>query len=161
MIFHPDSSGNFRHSLTNIDYKLLFLSFPRLHVVSPFNNFRKHTEMYSIFITASDFWPTTLIKLKSTMDVFPRSFTNFARRLFPIIPCFYVKGIYNLMPVFAFKNSWKAFGKLWKLLKLLENCWKSCEGLQLFILIRFFALSFEKSLLAAANQNIVTGLPLW
>ena len=160
MIFHPDSSGKFSHCLTNIDYKLLFLSFPRLHVVSPFSNFRKHTEMYSTFITASDFWPITFIKLKSTMDVFPRSFTSFARGIFPIIPCFYVKRIYNPMPAFAFKNSWKAFGKLWKLLKLLENCWKSCEGLQLCILIRFFTLSFEKSLLAAVIQNIVTGLPL-
>ena len=103
--FSPRFSGNFRLSITNIDSIFLFLSFSWLHAVNPFNNFRKHTEMYSIFITSSVFWPTTLIKLKSTMDVFTRSFTNFARRLFPMIPCFYVKGIYNLMPVFTFKNS--------------------------------------------------------
>ena len=33
----------------------------------------------SMFITTSDFWPKSLLKSNSTMDVFPRSFTNLAR----------------------------------------------------------------------------------
>ena len=33
----------------------------------------------SMFITASDFWPKSLLKSNSTMDVFPRSITNLAR----------------------------------------------------------------------------------
>ena len=32
-----------------------------------------------MFVTASDFWLTTLLKLNSTIDVFPPSFTNLAR----------------------------------------------------------------------------------
>ena len=32
-----------------------------------------------MFVTASDFWFTTLLKMNSTIDVFPLSFTNLAR----------------------------------------------------------------------------------
>ena len=32
-----------------------------------------------MFITASDFWPTTLLKSNSTTDVFLQSFINLAR----------------------------------------------------------------------------------
>ena len=36
-----------------------------------------------MFITASDFWPKTLVKLNSTMDVFCQSFKNLTRA----VPC--------------------------------------------------------------------------
>ena len=67
-----------------------------------------------MFITASDFWSKTSIKSNSTIDVFPRSLTNLVRALFLIIlynGCLYVKGFYNLMSVFALKNSCKTFWK--------------------------------------------------
>ena len=41
----------------------------------PKKTFRKG----SMFVTASGFWFTTLLKLNSTIDVFPPSFTNLAR----------------------------------------------------------------------------------
>ena len=90
------------------------------------------------------------MKLNSTMDDFPLSFTNLARALSSIITYsgfFYVKDFYNLMSVFA-------------LVKLLGKLLKILGKLQLFILIRFFPLSFTKSLLTAIFQNIVTGLLL-
>ena len=39
LIFYPNSFGNLSHSLTNINHKLLFLSFLWLHAISTFSNF--------------------------------------------------------------------------------------------------------------------------
>ena len=64
-----------------------------------------------------DFLPTTLKKLNSTMDVFPRRFTNLTKALFSIKPqseWVYVKDFYNLMSVFALV---RLFGTLPKILE--------------------------------------------
>ena len=59
-----------------------------------------------MFVTASDFWFATLLKMNSTVDVFPPSFTNLARAVVSqnilerLILCFY-----DLSSVFGLKNS--------------------------------------------------------
>ena len=71
-----------------------------------------------MFVTASDFWFTTLLKMNSTIDVFPSSFTNLARAVVSqnilerLLLCFY-----DLSSVFGLKNnSCKTFGKLSKIM---------------------------------------------
>ena len=79
-----------------------------------------------MFITVSDFWPTILMKLNFTMDVFPGSFTNLARAVISYNNgCFYVKGFYNFMSVFALKICCKTFRKT------TENPVKDCNFLVL------------------------------
>ena len=76
---------------------------------------RKHSE--------KDFWPTTLPKLNSKMNVFPWSFTNLARSVI----CHNTLerlGFYNLMSVIALKNIY------WKTLrKTFENPLTDCNFL--------------------------------
>ena len=76
---------------------------------------RKHSE--------KDFWPTTLLKLNSKMNVFPWSFTNLARSVI----CHNTLerlGFYNLMSVIALKNIY------WKTLrKTFENPLTDCNFL--------------------------------
>ena len=58
-------------------------------------------------ISEKDFWPTTLLKLNSKMNVFPWSFTNLARSVIchnTLERCFCTNGFYNLMSVIALKN---------------------------------------------------------
>ena len=74
--FKPNFSKNVSYTHTNIDHKFFLLSFLCQET------FRKSFT----FITVSDFWPTTLAELNSTMNVFWRSFTNLDGALSPIIP---------------------------------------------------------------------------
>ena len=47
-----------------------------------------------MFVTASNFWFTSLMKMNSTIDIFPPSFTNIARAaishntLEPLVLCY-------------------------------------------------------------------------
>ena len=57
---------------------------PRKHYfLDSFKKFCKITKKTfrkrSMFVTASDFWCTALLKMNSGIDVFPPSFTNLAR----------------------------------------------------------------------------------
>ena len=114
------------------------LNISKIFCKIPKKTFRKSF----MLITASDFCPATLLKLNSTMDIFPRSFTNLASTAISHNGCFYVKGSYNLLSVFALKNS------------CCKTFRKTAEGLQLFIIIRGFPLSFPKFLLTAAFQKL-------
>ena len=77
-----------------------------------------------MFITSLQFYPTTLLKLNSTMHIFPRSFTNLGRADF-VISCPYL--LLRTAVV-------KCLGKLPKIL------WRIAT----FILIRFFPFEFCK-----------------
>ena len=55
--------------------KYYFLASFKKFCKIPKKAFRKR----SMFVKASDFWFTTLLKMNSAIDVFPPSFTNLAR----------------------------------------------------------------------------------
>ena len=84
----------------------------------PKKTFRKR----SMFVTASDFWFTTLLKLLFFLQILQ----ILLEQLNPIIPCgcFYVMSFYDLSSIFGLKNS--SYKTFWK---TVENHVKYCNFL--------------------------------
>ena len=82
-----------------------------------------------MFVTASGFWFTTLLKMNSTIDLFPLSFTNLASAVIShntlelLLLCY---EFYDVSSVFALKNS--SYEAFWK---TVENHVKDCNFLYL------------------------------
>ena len=75
-----------------------------------------------MFVTASDVWLTTLLKMNSAIDVFPPIFKNLARAVIShntlelLLLCFY-----DLLSVFGLKNS--SYKTFWKTVKNHTKDW--------------------------------------
>ena len=106
----------------------------------PKKTFRKR----SMFVTASDFWFTTLLKLLLFLQILQ----ILLEQLNPIIPCgcFYVMSFYDLSSIFGLKSS--SYKTIWE---TVENHVEYCNFL---FLSGYNSLSFVKILLAAVFQNI-------
>ena len=99
-----------------------------------------------MFVTASHFWFTTLLKMNTIIDVSPLSFTNLAQAVISRNTL-----EWSLLWVFITFHPYLVLKTA--LIKLFGNCRKSFDRLQLYILIWFFSLSFAK-ILTAVFQNI-------
>ena len=99
-----------------------------------------------MFVTASHFWFTTLLKMNTIIDVSPLSFTNLAQAVISrnTLERSLLWVFITFHPYLVLKTA---------LIKLFGNCRKSFDRLQLYILIWFFSLSFAK-ILTAVFQNI-------
>ena len=97
-----------------------------------------------MFVTASDLWSTTLLKLLFFLQILQ----ILLEQLNPIIPCgcFYVMSFYDLSSIFGLKNS--SYKNIWE---TVENHVEYCNFL---FLSGYNSLSFVKILLAAVFQNI-------
>ena len=85
-----------------------------------------------MFVTASDFWFPTLLKINSTIDVFPPSFTNLARAV--IFRNTLEPLSYDLSSVFGLKNS--SYKTFWKTVEYhVKNCnFLFLSGFSLYVL---------------------------
>ena len=97
-----------------------------------------------MFVTASDLWSTTLLKLLFFLQILQ----ILLEQLNPIIPCgcFCVMSFYDLSSIFGLKNS--SYKTIWE---TVENHVEYCN---VSFLTGYNSLSFVKILLAAVFQNI-------
>ena len=150
MIFHPDSLKKLSHSLTNTDHKLflwVFFDFKpsTLSVISE-NIQKKFHIYYSIRILACNF---NEIELDNGCLFFFVVLQILLEHYFP----WYLTAVASMLRIFITSCPHVRFA----LVKLFE---KLLKILGRIILIRFFPLSFVKSLLTAIFQNIIMGLLL-